>query len=366
MSTLAGTTDKRIPHLQKFGWQSMAYSSLQEGMEYFLDEHLGYVAYSPIKNKENTPVCLGDPICHKEESGKLLDKFLSEFSDPIFMHIRPETGKILEQRGFYINEIGVETVIDCQKFTTTGKSKETLRAQRNKAIKDGLTVGELDLTQVAEEELRYISNEWMTKKATHDNEMGFLVRPAVYGDELDVRKFFAFKDWQIQGFVFYDPIYENGEVVGYLANTLRTLGRRSYSVTDFINVEAIDRFKEEGIKYLSLGYSPFHLIDDSNEFNHSKPLKELFKYTYQKCNYMYAFQNLAFHKDRYRPGVENTQQIKLYCATKHKLPILCLYEVFHKMGMHPITQTKEYAMECMDKVIKGLPGEAKKLVTLWK
>jgi len=188
------------------------------------------------------------------------------------------------------------------------------------------------------------------------------VRPAVYDDELDVRKFFAMKEWKIQGYVFFDPIYENGEPVGYLANILRTIGNRAYSLTDYIIIEAIEQFRQEGKKLLSLGWSPFHHVEDDGRFKYSPALKELFRYTYDHCNYLYAFQSLSFHKDRYRPGTENTKQTKVYCATRHMMPVGILHEVFKKMGMHPVSQTSECAAKCVSDALKGVPGELKKLM----
>jgi len=360
--TAEAESDVRLPYLRKYGWQSMAYSSLQKGMEYFLLPDVGYVSFSPIQGKVVTPVVLGDPICDRQNMGQMIDAFIAKYDDPIFMHITAPTAKILEQRGFYINEIGVETLIDVQQFTTKGGPKETLRQQCNRAKKDGLHVGELDIREVSKEEQKSITDEWLNKKANHDNELGFLVRPAVYDDELDVRKFFALKEWKIQGFVFFDPIYENGEVIGYMANILRTLGHLPYSLTDYIIVEAIGRLRQEGKKVLSLGWSPFVHVEDDGQFKHSKPLKELFRYTYDHCNYLYAFQSLAFHKDRYRPGLENTQQQKVYAATRHLLPVHMLHEIFRKMGMHPVTQTGECAIKCINEAIAGVPAELKKLL----
>src|SRR6185369_17489422 len=98
-----------------------------------------------------------------------------------------------------------------------------------------------------------ISEDWMEKKAVKGHEMSFLVRPAIYDDEPDVRKFYGMKGNETVGFVFFDPMYENGKVVGYMANILRS-NCDGYSVTDYIILEAMEVFRKEGIPVVSLGF----------------------------------------------------------------------------------------------------------------
>ena len=156
------------------------------------------------------------------------------------------------------------------------------------------------------DQLRHVSDEWLHKKTVKDHELAFVVRPAVFEDEPDVRKFIAQKDGEVIGFVFFDPMYRDGKVYSYLANILRSMSDASYSVTDFIILEAIEQFRKEGREQLSLGWSPFLNVEDTDEFHHSKRLGDLFRYTYEHANYLYSFKSLSFHKQRYRPDVKGT------------------------------------------------------------
>jgi Phosphatidylglycerol lysyltransferase, C-terminal len=131
-------------------------------------------------------------------------------------------------------------------------------------------------------------------------------------------------------------------VIGYLANFLRTCVQTSYSVCDFIIVEAIARFKAEGMEIVSLGFSPLADVDDNGEFRFSKPLKAIFKYSFDKANHLYAFKQLSFHKQRYRPGMDGTLEVKVYCASKSKLPLRSLYACVQKMGIKPVSQTARH------------------------
>lgn len=336
-------SENRRVHLKKHGRGSLAFSSLHDGIDCFLANATGYVPYSKIS--DNTPICLSDPICAEAEKESLILQFIRQCKKaPIFLHINEHTAEILQKQGFYITEFGTETIIDVQTFSTTGSKKEFLRSQRNRAEKDSVKVMELNSSQISKSELQRISKEWMEGKALNSNELAFLTRPVVFEDEPGVRKFYAMKDNKILGFVYFDPMYEDGRVVGYLANNLRTNASVSYSVCDFIILEALKRFRQEGIKELSLGFSPFSKVTDNGAFKCSKPLKELFRFTFEHCNYLYSFKQLAFHKQRYRPELPGARQVKVYCATKSAFPIISIYGIFLKMGFKPLPQTIKHLL----------------------
>lgn len=334
------TAKFRYEKLQQHGYGSLAYSSLQKGMQYFMHPELGYIAYTPLRDGPNSVCVLADPICSKENLKPLIQEFMKEKSDPVFLHISHDTGKVLNEMGFSINELGVETIIDIQKFNLVGNKKQQLRNARNGAKKDNVTVVEIDT--VDDEMLKSfkkISDGWMKEKVISDNEMQFIVRPVVFVDEIDVRKFVAVKDNQVVGFVIFDPMYEDGKVSGYIANHLRTNLDRTYSVVDFIILEALDKFKQEGKKDLSLGLSPLAKVDDSQEFKHSKLLKAHFKYAFEKANFLYNFKNLARHKLKYRPELEGAREEKVYCAMNTRFFLIRLYDVYRVLGLNPLQQT---------------------------
>lgn len=330
------TAKFRFTKLQNFGRGSLAYSSLQEGLQYFMNE-LGYVAYRQLKDSKNSVVVLADPICEPGKRREFIEAFLQHKNDPVFLHITRETAEILNDLGFRVNELGVETILDIQDFDLVGNKKQQLRQGRNNARKDNLEV--VELTAVDNATLRAfkkIGDDWLKEKVTSDSEMRFIVRPMIYVDELDVRKFVAKYQGEIVGFVIFDPMYENGEVVGYIANHLRTNFNRSYSVVDYIILEALEKFKAEGKKELSLGLSPLAKVDDKGEFKHSKLLSAHFKYAFEKANYLYAFKNLAQHKLKYRPGMRGAREEKVYCAMKTRFFLVRLNSVYNVLGLKPL------------------------------
>lgn len=333
----------RMAKLQEHGRGSLAYSSLQSGMKYFMHETLGYIAYVPLRDGPNSVCVLSDPICSKQNTKALLEAFMVVRNDPIFLHIDRDTAAILNDKGFSVNELGVETIIDIQKFTLTGNKKQQLRSARNHGKKDGLVIKELqEVDDQALQSFKKISDDWRKEKVLNDSEMQFLVRPIVYVDEVDVRKFVAIKDGDIVGFVVFDPIYRDGQIVGYIANHLRSNLDRSYSVVDCIILDALQIFKSEGKESLSLGLCPMAKIDDGDHFKHDKLLKAHFKYAYEKANYLYNFKNLHYHKSKYRPELEGAREEKVYCAMRTRFMLVRIYDVYRVLGLNPVGQTVKH------------------------
>lgn len=252
LSTTAGF---RLDKLKQFGFGSLAYSSLQAGMQYYMHEELGYVSYVPLGDSPDSVLVLSDPICSREKLKEFMDEFLKVRKDPVFLHISHAVACDLNDRGYVVNELGVETIIEIQDFELAGNKKQQLKQARNRAQKDGIKVRELlSVDDSFLRALKQISDDWIKQKVAGNSEMKFLVRPIIYVDEVDVRRFIAIKDDVIVGFVIFDPMYENGEVVGYIANQLRSNYEKGFSVVDYIILEALKTFKEEGKRDLSLGF----------------------------------------------------------------------------------------------------------------
>lgn len=349
------TSKFRLDQLKQHGIGSLAYSSLQPGMKYYMHENLGYVAFAQLTDSPHSVCVLADPICSKENMAQFIDEFMKVKNDPVFLHISHDVAKVLSDRGFTINELGVETIIDVQEFNLVGNKKQQLRNARNGGKKDGLKVVEVNtFDNEMMKSFKAVSDGWLKEKVTADSEMEFIVRPMVYVDEIDVRKFVALKGDEIVGFIIFDPMYEGGKVMGYIANQLRASLQRTYSVVDFIILEALEKFKAEGIRELSLGLSPLAKVDDTDEFKHSKLLKAHFKYSFEKANYLYNFQSLARHKTMYRPGMPGAREEKVYCAMKVRFFLIRMLDVYRVLGFHPVRKTAAHISHKVSDRLKGI------------
>lgn len=345
----------RIQTLQQYGSGSLAYSSLQAGLQYFMLEGCGYVSYTQLPDSSDSVLVLADPICKSDDLRKLLEAFLKEKRDPIFLHISHETGRILSDWGFCVNELGVETIIDIREFELSGNKKQQLRAARNRAQKDGIKVREVtrvdDALMIA---FKKISDEWLNEKVASDSQMKFIVRPLVYVDEIDVRRFVAIKDNRLVGFVIFDPMYRDGKIIGYIANQLRSNYEKGYSVVDYIILEAMQQFKQEGVEQISLGLSPLYKVNDGDDFKHSKLLKANFQFAFENANYLYNFKNLARHKNLYRPEMPGAHEEKVYCAQKTRFLLNRMYSVYVALGLNPFEKTYRHLSDVLGDKLRGL------------
>jgi lysylphosphatidylglycerol synthetase-like protein (DUF2156 family) len=342
--------DDRMAYLRQYGTGSLSYSSLQEGLDYFMEPGCGYIAYSLIHGDAETPLCLADPICSLDKMEHLIGSFLRRYKTPIFVHISKATAEILSELGFLINEIGTETIIDIPRFSLTGAPKQFLRSQRNRAMKDGISIKEQHHSAISQDVLEQISREWMSRKV-NKTDLSFLVRPVKYEDEVDVRKFFAYSGDRVVGFGFFDPIYSNNKIIGYLDNIHRESANVSYSVPDNIILEAMNQFKTEGKDILSLGFSAFYKVDDTGEFKFSEKLRDIFRYLHENGNYLYDFKGAAFHKSHYRPGVEGCEEVKVYCACQSPIPIHHLDKVLVRIGIHAVDQMVQAGANWIDRML---------------
>jgi lysylphosphatidylglycerol synthetase-like protein (DUF2156 family) len=340
-NVIVAAEDARLRYLTRHGRSSLAYSSLQPGMQCFLEPGVGYIAYVSPDSKHPVSICLSDPICKSDDYEQLLTKFVNQRETPVFVHISKAIATILSTKGFLINEIGSEMVIDLEQFSLSGSDKAFLRSQRNRAQKDGLIVLEQSMEQVGADALRQLSDRWMEKKVVSSAELSFLLRPIVYDDEKDVRKFYAYRNEKLVGFGAFDPMYEDGQVIGYIANTLRSTSDGNYSVPDTIILKAMEVFKAEGKKFVSLGFLPLYAVSDSGEFAYSPLLKKAFQFAYEHLNWVYEFKDLAFHKTRYRPGTNGCDLVKVYCAYQEPVELNKVMQVFQATGINFGEQLKK-------------------------
>ncbi|HLC65729.1 MAG TPA: DUF2156 domain-containing protein [Candidatus Nanoarchaeia archaeon] len=300
------------------GGGSLSTSSLQKGMDHFVIPEVGFVSYRKTGRLFST-IVLGNPVVGDEHLDDLIEAFLEEHPKPCFFYIGEKTAEALHKHGFYVNEMGIETLIDLQTYDWSGRQKQDIRTARNRAKKEGFQVVERKISDVDKSRVMEISENWRLRKVSSEREFGFLARSldldkeeGVFGE--DTRYFFSEKEGRIVGFVAFDPIYRGGKVIGYGANILRTDDTKNTSVIDAIICEAVDTFKREGKEILSLGHSPCYKVDDQGRFKFSRLFKWTAQYFFQHWNHVFEFMGLAGHKVNYCGREE-----KAYFASRRKV-----------------------------------------------
>ena len=323
------------PFLKQHGHEGIAYATLQEGLEYFIDSK-GYIAYTriehPVFARKAKRITFSDPICAPEDLPQLIYKFLALDPRAAFGVISQECAEVLRPVGFKVNCIGYEPVIPIQTYNTKGNWRELdlIKRARNEARREGLTIREEDGASLRrrKEELAAVSAQWIASKPINDREIWLYARRPIFDDEEDVRKFVAYdKAGKVAGFVFYDPMYRAGTVFGYSANIVRCDERRFGRLATAVHMEAIEQFKAEGKESFNLLLAPFAKLNDG-KYNDDWGARLFLTLTARFGNHLYNFRGLAFHKSKYRGAKK-----PIYCASKSCFPSGDIYLAFASAGV---------------------------------
>ncbi len=315
-------------YLCQHGRGCMAYSTLQPGLEYFVHERLGYLAYLPLRHPLLAPrrlhVVIGNPIGEVGAYGALLDAYLQRpgAAATVFLHVTEAFAEVASRRGLPVNELGVEWELDLAAFDLglRGSHYAHLRHWRNKARRDGVRVVEGPLSALDRNALLALNRDWLQRKGGH--ELAGLNRPLTFEDEEDVRYFRAVRDGRLLALTGFDPMYREGRVVGYLHNVSRTVRDAPHGTNDLIVLEAIRKFQADGLEVLSLGLSPLAWVRDG-KYPHQRWLTALFDFLFHHCPFIYPFQGNLFHKEKYRG-----RHFKVYLAAAPGLTLSRLLGVF--------------------------------------
>jgi phosphatidylglycerol lysyltransferase len=299
------------PYLKEHGSGCMSYSTLQEDLDYFLVDGVGYIAFFSIKHPLLAPFgrrfVVGDPIVPRAEFKRVVKEFLDAGTKAVFYQISRAFAEALHEGfGIWANELGVEWDLPLQSYSLKGKEKSQIRQWVNKAKREGVEVFEVHLSELNVDEVRAISEDWLKRKGT---ESKIIIRPMSFRDEPDVRHVFARKDGRLIGFTGYDPLYRDGKLVGFYHDHVRTLDDAPHGSTDLMNVYALEKFKEEGLETVTLGLSPLSLPGD-HDLGYSRTVKFVFALMREHCGFIYPFKGNYFHKSRYGGDVR-----KVYIAS---------------------------------------------------
>jgi len=330
-----GVELNRLEDIKAFGKNTISFSTIFS--QYAAYRVPGIKGYLPYTTSDKTAVIVGDPI--SDNPKVLIKSFIAkcgrENINPAAIQVKKNSALILKNEGFALNAIGIETHIDLNLFDTElkGKTYEKIRRWRNTAVKNNITVKELYLSSVRQQDILKVSKNWIKEKK-NKTELGVLLRELSLKPEPYVRRFFAFKDQQIVAYIFFDPLFEENTIIGYYVNIERyhidadtVGGKRPHGLIPYIILNAIDKFINENIRYVSLGLSPLYKVREG-EINDNLELMELFEYFYQQSE-LYSFKGIAEHKRRYPASFE----IPVFFCTKKGNSIEDIFNIFDSIGI---------------------------------
>ncbi len=308
--------EERIAYLREYGSHCMSFSALQPGMKYFDMPGRGYIAYA---EKWGIRGVLSDPVCDAKDWEILIEAFIKGGGRTGFAQVSEPVAELLHEKfGLYATQFGVESIIDLKNWDLKGKKKQVLRTSLNQAVKSGIYVRE------NYEERRYnqLSREWVKTRKVRNREIRFLIRPMNMEYQEGTRKFFAYRGDELIGFIFFDPVYSQNRVIGYVPNISRFSQSFRQGIFYTIMLQAMETFREEGVEQIHLGLSPL-VVGDRDRHYESKITKKLIRLLYQYGNGIYSFKGIYFTKSRFRG-----KDYPTFCSHRRNVPLREIITLF--------------------------------------
>jgi lysylphosphatidylglycerol synthetase-like protein (DUF2156 family) len=307
---------RRVACLKQFGSHSMAFSTLQPDMSYFDVPGVGYIAYA---RHWGLRFVLADPVCAPQHRGQMLDRFMAEYPNAVFAQVsKPVVDHLHHHFGYYGTQFGSESKVDLATWSVRGAKKQVIRTAVNQARNQGIEIRESGFDTDAKK----ISEAWIRTRRCKNNEIRFLIRPMLIDYREGTRYFYAYHHGEAVGFVFFDPIYLNGKLVGYVPNISRSSANFKQGLWYALMVHAMEIFKAEGVPYLDLGLVPL-MMADGIEPQESRLLRGMMSMIRERMDFLYNFRGLEFAKSRFQGTVEKT-----YCCHRNAVPGLAMFAMF--------------------------------------
>ena len=257
----------------------------------------------PFAQKMGVTFALGDPVAAPSDQPALLSEFVEAFASPVFVACQRHTAETLAGLGYRVNEFGFDAAIDLEGHSFSGGTYKRVRYGTNWLKSNGMIISEKPETDISKKAIKQMSGRWRKTRVTR-REVRFLNREFSPEKEPDVRRFYAIaSDGSLAGLINFDPVFERGAVIGYLASQKRRLPKDAAYLDLAIMRHAIDTFQSEGLKTVFMGISPVADIRPSGFDREHLWLRHAFRAAHESSWANRSFFNskgLAEYKNRFR------------------------------------------------------------------
>ncbi|MEG2449297.1 MAG: phosphatidylglycerol lysyltransferase domain-containing protein [Eubacterium sp.] len=288
--------------VRKYGQNPESYLILEEDKIYFWGKTVeGVIGYGVVKD---VAVVLGDPVCAADDFTVLLSEFKAFCADNaysvIFLSVTRHYLEIYKQLGFGFVKCGEEARFDLANYNLKGGKAAKMRANVNHANKAEITTHEyhplIEKNTIIEKEIESISEEWIASKKS--SELVFTMGGIGLENPLDKRYFYARnKEGEMIAFIVFIPF---GGMNGYMADVTRRKNKAPSGTIQKIMYDAFMIFKEEGIKWGSMGVAPLANIGGTGE--RGSRTEKILAFAYENLNSFYSFKDLHSAKQHYNPS----------------------------------------------------------------
>ncbi|WP_460117446.1 bifunctional lysylphosphatidylglycerol flippase/synthetase MprF [Pseudomonas sp. S2_C03] len=247
-------------------------------------------------------VALYDPIGPTQQRAEMIWQFRDlcdlHHARPVFYQVRAENLPYYMDIGLTAIKLGEEARVDLQRFDLEAKGKEMkdLRYTWNRGTRDGLSLEIFEPGQAPMDELKVISDAWLTGKNVR--EKGFSL--GRFSD--DYLKYFRVAVIRFEGrpVAFANLLETYGHDLASL-DLMRAHPDAPKLTMEFMMVGLIQHYKSHGYARFSLGMVPLSGLQPRR----GAPLTQrLGSMVFRRGEQLYNFQGLRRFKDKFQPDWE--------------------------------------------------------------
>lgn len=275
--------------------------ALLDDKRYFFHDH-GVVAYALWRN---FAVALADPIGAPAERAKIIRGFQrfcrKQDWTPLFYCLHAEHRTLYEAAGLITFKVGEDARISLENFTLDGGKFQNLRTAGNRARKENMKFAWYDsasgIDHGLEAQMKLVSDQWLAAK--HGGEMTFDLG-AFNMEEIrrDGAGVVLNEEGRVEAFATWRPYSNN---TGRSLDLMRgSIEARNGGLMDFLILECMARFREQGVTEVSLGNAPLAnvTLDESAAPNRQEKAT---RYLFENFDKYYGYKSLFRFKRKYHP-----------------------------------------------------------------
>ncbi len=240
-----------------------------ETSHFFVDGLEGFVAYRTAGRRHAIQLC--GPFGPPEERGALLDGFgawaRAGGRRVTAVQLTRDDAPAYAARGFAVNQLGSSYSVELDGFGLRGTRFMKLRNKLKRAKRLGVTVHELDGGELGspavERELEAVDAAWLRGKGRIARELTFMVGERAGRGAPHRRVAVARHAGRIVCYVTYSPCF--GSRPGWLYDLTRRRPDSPPGTVELVFATMVERLRDEGCRWLHLGFTPFTAIAPENE-----------------------------------------------------------------------------------------------------
>jgi lysylphosphatidylglycerol synthetase-like protein (DUF2156 family)/UDP-2,3-diacylglucosamine pyrophosphatase LpxH len=248
--------------IQTYGGDTLDYFALRDDKSWFFSGE-SVVAYSVINGVMLvSPDPIGPAADRAEVWSDVMDMAQSNAWTPSVLAASQSWLPIYRATGLVDHYIGDEAIVDCLKFTLSGKSMKSLRGAYNRVKKAGCRVECFDSMAVVPDALKSQLLDLMTETRQGEAERGYSMTLSRIFDPRDEGLLLAVcfgQDGQPLAFNQYVPA---SQVNGYSLDLMRRTNSPDApnGLTDFVILETVQWMADRGLRGLGLNFATMRAV----------------------------------------------------------------------------------------------------------